>query len=234
MQPAYLYLLIGQGIIIFAIAFIRQWISSRHDNEARQYMVENTLPMLVQESMKEHTFWQIINRSKSPNNDIRDQAERLKALLNNLSKLEIVAFDRRFQQYLDRLYHWHIWGAIYLFNGGCPESTFTDFRSWLLGQGKERFEAVLQNPEIIIDFVKPGDNWAGLQYCASTVYHKKTGDVLLPYHWVDRSDENDPEASEDIFFRKEKPSGEKWNEHELPILFPNIAKAISSTRTHRT
>lgn len=233
MSPEYLYLLIGQGIIIFTVAFIRQWITSRHDRELRLYLTENTLPVLVQDRMKEHTFWRIIHRSKSPSNDIQDQVERLNALLNDLSKLEIVAFHRRFQQYLDKLYHWNIWGAISLYNGGCSERTFADFRSWLIGQGQEKFEAVLQNPEAIIEFVKPDDNWAGLQYCASTVYHKKTGDVLLPYHWIDREEENDLEASDAFFTCKEKPTGKKWREHELPELFPNIAKSISHPRVHQ-
>ena len=156
-DPAfYLYYLIGLAIIHFLIAFVRQWITSRRDHAVHEYMVENTLPVLVQNMMNERAFWRVIHRSATSRGNLQDQIRNLSELLNNLSGLEIVAFDRRFHYYQDKLYRWDVWGAVYLLNGGCSNDAFADFRSWLVGQGEQKFEAVLKDPEAIVDFVKPG------------------------------------------------------------------------------
>jgi hypothetical protein len=104
-----------------------------------------------------------IHRSGSSHGNLQKQIRILTELLNNLSRLEIVAFDRRFHYYHDKLHRWDVWGAVYLLNGSCSGDAFADFRSWLIGQGQQKFEAVLRDPESMLAFVKPGDDWKGLQ-----------------------------------------------------------------------
>jgi hypothetical protein len=229
----HLYFLIGLGIIAFAMAFRRQWTSSRHDREATQLLVKNALPVFMQDMMRERDFWNIMHRSASARGDLQEQIKNLDSLLYHLSALEIVSFDRRFHWYRDKLYRWDLWGAVYLLNGGCSDDTFADFRSWLVGQGRQNVEAVLQNPEGIIDFVKPGDNWEGLQYCANRVYNQKTGDVLMPPFWKKAEDDQpEPENNDESDLwagPKDEPAGEEWDEADLPSMFPNIARMVAKS-----
>jgi hypothetical protein len=227
----HLFYLIGLGIIAFVVAFREKWISSRHDREATQVLMENTLPVLMQDMMSEREFWNIIHRSASVHGDLQEQIKNLELLLYNLPRLEIVAFNQRFHWYRDKLNRWDLWGAIYLLNGGCSRDAFADFRSWLVGQGRQKVEVVLQNPEAIIDFVKPGQDWEGLQYCANRIYNQKTGDVLMQPFWKKAEDDQaELENSDDSDLwtdPKDDPAGEEWNAEDLPSMFPNIARMVT-------
>jgi hypothetical protein len=48
-------------------------------------------------------------------------------------------------------YRWDLWGAAYLLNGGCSDDGFEYFRGWLIAQGHEVFERVLEDPDVLAD-----------------------------------------------------------------------------------
>jgi len=60
---------------------------------------------------------------------------------------------------------------------GFSDDAFTDFRAWLIGQGKGVYENALTNPESLIDYVEPGQNIVAevLLYVAAEAYEVKTG-----------------------------------------------------------
>jgi hypothetical protein len=44
---------------------------------------------------------------------------------------------------------WDLWAAAYIMNGGCSDDGFLYFRCWLIAQGKEVFEKVRDNAELL-------------------------------------------------------------------------------------
>ena len=66
--------------------------------------------------------------------------------------------------------------------------------------------AVRLKAEEIINFAKAGDNWEGLDYCATEVYKRKTGKKFIPGFSV----------------FKESPSGREWTEDDFQVLYPRI------------
>ncbi len=135
------------------------------------------------ELMDENTFWRIIKTSKSNSsgNYERQQTELNKELSKH-SALEVLEFDNRFRTLRGQAYTWDLWAAAYIMNGGCSDDCFSDFRGWLIGQGKEIFENAMQNPETLVQLEHDMDNddWEGLSYVPRDVYEKKTGGNEMP------------------------------------------------------
>ena len=207
-----LYALLGFGAFLFAAAFLERWRSNRLDREAEEERIENLKDVMLQPLMEPSMFWDIIERSKKASHNLDDQIRELKKMLRDLSALDIVAFDGRFHACLLELNRFDIWGAIYFLNGGCSDDNFVDFRSWLIGRGRDTFEKVLDDPEAIVDIVQSGhDYWEGLQYCAADVYTKMTGNIL---------------PSSIIITRFSEPKGTIWREEDLFSLYPRIAKVL--------
>ena len=207
-----LYALVGFGAFLFAAAFLERWRSNRMDREEAEELFKNSQDAMLQPLMNEAMFWDIIERSEHPSHNLDDQISELKKILHDLSASDIVAFDGRFHACILELNRFDIWGAIYFLNGGCSNDSFNDFRSWLIGRGRDTFEKVLHDPESIVDFVQPGhDYWEGLQYCAADVYAKKTGNLL---------------PSSIIINRFSEPIGNMWREEDLSMRYPRIASVI--------
>jgi hypothetical protein len=215
------------AVVMFLFAFRQRWRSNKLGQAADETQAALLMPVIVHEMMHEHIFWRIINNSKTYQGDAEQQSTKLKRLLNNLSILEIVAFDKRFHFYKDQLFRWDVWGALYLFNGGCSDDSFSHFRAWLIGQGQQKFASVLRDPEAIIDFVSANEKWEGLEECAPEVYGSKTGDTLLGPIW--QSDQSTDENLE-LVGPKDEPAGEEWTAVDLPHQFPRIAKLIASRK----
>ena len=52
---------------------------------------------------------------------------------------------------LAEAYHWDLWGAAYLINGGCSDDGFEYFRRWLVLQGRDVFQAAVSNPDTLAE-----------------------------------------------------------------------------------
>lgn len=131
--------------------------------------------------MCEHTFWEIIAQSKkNSNGNYEKQQEELKHSLTALQPIEIQKFDNKFRTLRGDAYRWELWAAAYIMNGGCSEDSFSDFRGWLIGHGKETFFNALSNPDSIaeLDHEMDTDEWEGLSYVALTAFEQKTGNSL--------------------------------------------------------
>lgn len=75
-----------------------------------------------------------------------------------------------------------LWAAAYIIMGGCSDDSFDYFRGWLLFQGKEVYEACIEDPELLIpalenlsEYDVPNIEELSL-YFGFTVYAEKTGD----------------------------------------------------------
>ena len=133
-------------------------------------------------------------------------------MLESQSPEEILDFRAAFDECVNRAYRWDLWGVAYVINGGCSDDGFDYFLGWLIAQGKEYFEAALQDPERAGNAVEPGEeaDFEDMWYVAGRAYEASTG--------------------RDDFYEQLPPSprgdvqGEEWDEDDLPSLFPGLSK----------
>ncbi|MBL7258371.1 DUF4240 domain-containing protein [Paractinoplanes lichenicola] len=138
-------------------------------------------------------FWALIERSGRKKN----QDERADWLTGELAKLppaEIESFEILYCGLRDRVDTWHMWGAAALVCDGASDDGFWYFQAWLIGQGREVFEAAAADPDSLADAPavralagRDSDDWSEdewpdwelLDYVASEAYEEVTdGDDL--------------------------------------------------------
>jgi Protein of unknown function (DUF4240) len=117
-------------------------------------------------------FWNHIRATRRKDPDAH--VERLVARLAKLSPDEILNFDRWWDLMHGEAYHRKLWAAAYLINGGCSDDGFMDFRSWLILQGRDVFQAAVANPDTLAD-VLDGDEASCECYPASDAWFQATG-----------------------------------------------------------
>lgn len=71
--------------------------------------------------------------------------------LTTLDPVEIVSFQKHFDESFAKAYQWDLWAAAYVINGGCSDDGFTDFRYGLISRGREIYQKALQDPETLIE-----------------------------------------------------------------------------------
>ena len=120
-------------------------------------------------------FWEIIG-AIGQSGDCQSYAERLREQLLALSPDDIAEFQSRFNELLYQSYTAELWGAAHLLNGGCSDSNFHYFRAWLIGQGKDVFEAALANPDSLSQLEADEELMCEeLLYVAYSVYREVAG-----------------------------------------------------------
>jgi hypothetical protein len=162
-----------------------------------------------QKLMNSEKFWEIIETSRvKSNGDYEKQQYQLENELLKLSANEIFEFDNKFRALRGQIYNWDFWAAAYIINGGCSDDCFSDFRGWLIGQGKHIYESAINDIETLANLneTNKGD-WEGLSYIPNNAYNKKTGKDL-------------PDGIRENF----EITGEEWeeDENELKRKFPQL------------
>ncbi len=163
-------------------------------------------------AMDDDRFWQLIDQSgPSAGGSVEDQTGNLTTTLAGLPAQEIAAFDVAFAAHRDELYSWDLWGAAYLLMGGCSDDCFTDFRSWVVAQGQDYFEAVRSDPQALVDGrLKDVSQVAEaelLSYVAMDAYVEATGREIF----MDYASRPGPEMAAE-------PTGQEWDEHDEDAL----------------
>lgn len=163
----------------------------------------------ITELLEEDQFWKIIQTTKEQSaGDYEQQILLLKDELLKLDSQEIIEFDNRFRTVRGELYQWDLWAAAYIMNGGCSDDCFSDFRGWLIAQGKEVVTKALNHIEFLaeLDNINNGD-WEGFSYVIPEAYEQKTG-AEMPRGIQENTD----------------ITGEEWDEDEgvLQEKFPKI------------
>jgi hypothetical protein len=161
------------------------------------------------EIMESEKFWKIIEITKSESyGDYEKQQSLLERELLKLTAKEVLEFDNKFRTLRGEIYTWDFWAAAYIINGGCSDDCFSDFRGWLIGQGKSIFESAVQNIETLSELKETNDgDWEGLSYISTDIYEKKTGNDM-------------PNGIQENF----EITGEEWeeDENELKNKFPKL------------
>jgi hypothetical protein len=132
--------------------------------------------------MDSSTFWAIIDEAAKKSKGDQDKflsiaGKKLKALGPD----GIVGFQSELRRELHRLYSWEVWGAAYLWMGGCSDDGFEYFRLWLIAQGKETVEKILKSPDDLAT-LKVDDpeecEFESLLYLASEIYEEVAEDEM--------------------------------------------------------
>ena len=106
--------------------------------------------------MDTERFWEILHRAElSELSDSDEWSTRLEATLAELPADEIVAWNHVFDRLIADAYTVDLWGAAYTINWGASDDGFYYFRCWLIGMGKEVYEAALASPDDLADFISP-------------------------------------------------------------------------------
>lgn len=161
--------------------------------------------------MDPERFWQLMEQAETP--------DALHKLLDALPEPELVAFERLHDEAVDRAYDWGVWGAAYVINGGCGDDTFMDFRAYLVSRGRAIYEAALAEPDSLADVEiddDGDDGWEAWSSPTMTVVHARTGTYEF-------AGPRDPAAR-----TPEHPSGEDWDEEDLPKRFPRLCAKYES------
>lgn len=157
--------------------------------------------------MDSERFWEIIETSKANSSgDYEKQQVELDKELLKLTAIEILEFDNRFRTLRGQIYNWDFWAAAYIINGGCSDDCFSDFRGWLIGQGKTVFQNAVNNIETLNELQETNDgDWEGLSYVATDAYEKKTGKDI-------------PDGVQENL----EIAGEEWDEDDLKNRYPQL------------
>lgn len=168
--------------------------------------------------MDEGVFWQVIEKVKNnSHNDYEEQQKLLAHELHALTPNDLIVFDNRFRFFRGKANTWELWAAIYIIHGGCGDDCFSDFREWVISQGKDFYYRTVENPETLIEMPQEEIDieWEGMGYIPSTVFEEMTG-----------------QAIPSLFIENFTPTGKEWNEtdDDLKIMFPRLYEKYSDDR----
>jgi hypothetical protein len=127
-------------------------------------------------------FWELIEQSRREGRYCEEQAAALVARLEDMELAEVVSFQQHLWARMQEAYRSDLWAVAYIVNGGCSDDGFTDFRGWLIAQGREFFGQALRTPERVGDRVGQSGEAACFDIvCAGEeVYRARTGGRDMP------------------------------------------------------
>lgn len=188
--------------------------------------------------MDDDTFWGLIEAARTEVGDSVERADDIAATLvvrlAGQSVEELVGFHRQQQVLMAESYRWDLWGAAYLVNGGCSDDGFDYFRGWLMVQGREVWDAALDDPDSLADVLRPaaaeaGDYDDGLE-CEDVL--GVVGDAYARLTGSDDGLDQALEAAESDVAVPADPVGEEWDfddEDEMRDRFPRLARVFLDT-----
>lgn len=99
-----------------------------------------------------NAFWVLIESSAEQGSDQDVRREWLAAALAGLPPSEVVEFAVRLDEVRRRVDTWALWHAAAVIHGGyCGTDSFFYFQPWLIGLGREVFEAVAADADALAD-----------------------------------------------------------------------------------
>jgi len=177
-------------------------------------------------TLDEDRFWKLIEEAKAESGgDGERQVQLLVDRLAEMSIADIFVFGEMIDHFEDLAYFRELWTAANIISfGGTGNDGFTDFRAWLIAQGKQIFFDVLHDPDILADIVSVHDDEYGvwgdvrlerMNYVSFYAYEKKTGEdmPIVPVRRPDRAELR----------------GEWWDEETTCRNYPKLTKKFQET-----
>ncbi len=160
--------------------------------------------------MNEEKFWHLVESAKREfTPELSNQPEVLQRQLEALAPDEIAEFGRMFEELHIKAYRWDLWAAGYIIEGGCSDDGFSDFRSGLIGLGRDVYYDALRDPNTLVRQPTRGVDFSQeeLAYVAAQAYESATGNPL--------PESRTPHPPE--------PAGEPWAENTVAQKYPELA-----------
>ena len=176
--------------------------------------------------MNKETFWKLIGEAKDVcEKDMEGMSKYLEGRLSSLSLDEVKSFCGIFDTYHRAANKDGIASVGHLMNHEMmSDDGFTDFRNWLIAQGKEIYMDAIKNPEkLALSAVKPIDGWyefETLGYVGTHVVERMTGDYKRSI--VQLGDEELKEILDEIEYGEY--ADKKLTLEDLKTQFPNFAE----------
>src|SRR5262245_27112681 len=107
-------------------------------------------------------------------------AAAVRTALVRLGRDETADFVRLFDDALDGLYTWDLWGVAYLVQGGCSDDAFENFRAWVISRGRAAWELAVRDPNALGLAIDPDSSdeereCEDLLYAGQEAYEQLTG-----------------------------------------------------------
>ncbi len=160
--------------------------------------------------MTDSKFWQIIEEAKKQSKKSQNHFESWRTQLELLPLEEIVEFQHLFEKYHTQLYRWDVWGAGYILNQGCSNGGFDDFRGWLIAQGQDLCNSVMNNVEILAEYSISDKIEERREQCEGEFF------FLEAYNVYEEKMEKLAEQLDNDGLIEEMPLSE-WNQPEEPL-----------------
>lgn len=206
----------GFALLAFVVAAV--WLLISRSSTERPELMPSAmatdiqgpaLPAGATASERENWFWQVVEASRRDAVSKEAQSARLSQLLGSYSPEEIEVFAAELDRLKDGAYSWDLWGAAYVIMGGCSDDGFADFRSWLISNGREFFEAASKEPETLAELIPQSTTVAPeyeeFAYIAAETWAAKTG----------RSFSEMPRTTTQAYV--DGPTGEPFEEDEASL-----------------
>ena len=123
------------------------------------------------------TFWTLIDQAREQCGQDSDKFTQW--LIDRLIEMgpgQAMNFDYAASAYRTAAYKYGLWCAASVMLDGCSDDGFTDFRGWLIAQGREVYMAALKDPDSLADVPAHQDYYfESLCYAGDYAYEKLTG-----------------------------------------------------------
>lgn len=163
----------------------------------------------------EELFWQLIELNRTKSEDKIDFIENLSNQLEEFKPTEIIRFERTFLTKCQELNRLEIWALAYIVRRGCGDDAFDYFKAWVISKGKKAFEDIkILNISELKQHFDEDPQLEEMYSLAENVYENKTGEIMSP-----------------LIVKKQKLSGQEWNEENLEKEFPEIWKIFGQKKT---
>lgn len=127
--------------------------------------------------MSTDSFWSLIAEMKKRCG--QDSDESLKWLAEQLtarSPQQVQDFHDILHGYQELAGKYGLWTAASLMCDGCSDDGFTDFRAWLIAQGKDAYMSALADPDSLAELeIYDGCRFEELTYAGDKALEKMTG-----------------------------------------------------------
>lgn len=138
--------------------------------------------------MSEEEFWSIITDARNQSTTNHELAQYVIRTLEARNIESILGFDYWFSKFHYGSYNGDLWCAAYVAMGGCSDDGFDYFRAWLISQGKEVFEAAMDDPDTLVSALESAgedtpENEA-LLVATARAYETKTGKNINAFYKV--------------------------------------------------
>ncbi|MEP3665824.1 MAG: DUF4240 domain-containing protein [Roseibium sp.] len=127
---------------------------------------------------REDWFWGIIDTVANKSGRAAKSRNLYKALRLKTAP-ELIDFMTEYNNYLAKAYRFDLWRAADLIDGELSDDSFWYFRDWLISTGRSYYEAVLADPDRLVESLDwadaEGHSFESFGYVAGKIYEKRFG-----------------------------------------------------------